>query len=114
MKVKICLNMIIALSVLFSTGCKKADVKPGINTLGVTFITPVSAICDATVTANGSSLISEKGICWNKEQSVSASDYKTTEIITKDVSGFSGNITGLFSNTTYYVRAYAVSSAGIV
>jgi uncharacterized protein (TIGR02145 family) len=114
MKVKILLNIIIPLSILIGSGCKKAEIKPDINTVGVTFITPVSACCDAIMSFNGSSTISEKGICWNKEQSVSISDYKTTEIINKNASGFSGTITGLISNTKYYVRAYAVSSAGVV
>jgi len=114
MRTKYFLNLIVMLSVLSASGCKKTDyIKPDVSTVDVSIITPVSATCRAIVITNGTSVISEKGICWNNEQSASVSDFKTTEIKAEDVKNFSGNITGLLSNTTYYVRAYAVSPAGV-
>jgi hypothetical protein len=93
-------------------GCKKTKNElPEINTVVVSLITPKSASCTAKVI--GSEIV-EKGICWNTIQSASISDNNVAGIDNKDATGFTGTLTGLLSNTTYYARAYAIGGGGTV
>ena len=116
MKKSIWLYLIALLEVfiLSATGCKKENdnITPGVKTVGITFITPVSASCGGIITLTGSSEISETGICWSKEQLPTISDYRTSELNIPSLTGFASNISGLQPITTYFVRAYATNKAG--
>ena len=83
---------------------------PVLTTESVTSITDTTAISGGYVSFNGGSDIISKGICW------STSPYPTTASdFTNDgpgVGSFTSQITGLSSNTQYFVRAYATNSAG--
>jgi hypothetical protein len=68
-----------------------------------------SAKCGGNVII-GSSDITTRGVCWNTSDTPTTANSKTT-----DGSGsgsFTSNLTGLISNTTYYVRAYASNTVG--
>ena len=63
------------------------------------------------VTTDGGSPVTERGFCWN------TSGTPTTDLTTKTAEGsgtgsFGTSLTGLSPNTKYYVRAYAINSAG--
>ncbi|OKS89400.1 NHL repeat-containing protein [Mucilaginibacter polytrichastri] len=74
-------------------------------------VTPTSATSGGSVTASGSATVTAIGVCYSTtSQTPTVSDSHTT--ITTIVSSFSSDLTGLTSGATYYVRAYATSTAG--
>ena len=104
--------LIIGLILLFANSCEKDEPKsaPLINTTAVTEITKTSAISGGNVTNDGGTGVTSRGICWSKNKMPTINDSKTTN--GTGTGSFSGNITGLTSNTTYYVRAFATNSVG--
>lgn len=94
-------------------GCKKEDEKtePVLSTASVSEITATSAISGGNITFDGGSTVTERGVCWNTSQNPTIADSKSTNGST-GTGSFTANISGLTSNITYYVRAYATNSAG--
>jgi uncharacterized protein (TIGR02145 family) len=84
---------------------------PEIETLQVTGIRSNSATGNGSVKSDGGQFRTVRGLCWSKNPSPDTSDYKTS--VLDDRKAFTANITGLKSNTRYYVRAYGITSAGI-
>jgi hypothetical protein len=90
------------------------DVIPVLATLTtttVTGITQTNASSGGTILSDGGSNVTNRGVCWN------TSADPTIDLSTKTSDGtgtgtFTSSITGLSSNTTYHVRAYATNSAG--
>jgi len=85
---------------------------PTITTSTVSAITANSATCGGEVTSIGGASVTARGICWGTTSNPTISNNKTI-----DASGlgvFVSSITGLTSETTYYVRAYATSSIGTI
>lgn len=84
---------------------------PTIITSTVTNFTTTSATCGGNVTDNGGSFVSERGVCWatNHGPNIENSDKM---IMGNGNGSFSGVISGLTLNTTYYVRAYAINNKG--
>lgn len=108
-------------AIMIFLGCKKKEavtipptpvvVPPSISTLTVSYITSLHAISGGNVTAEGTNPVTTKGIVW----SISANPTISLNTKTSDGSGvgsFASALTGLTPNTTYYVRAYATTSAG--
>ena len=83
---------------------------PIVITSDVTDITPTYATCGGVVTYDGGTSVTDRGICWSTEPepTISGSHVSCGE----GTGAFSGLITGLSINTDYYVRSYAVNSAG--
>ena len=73
-------------------------------------ITQTSALCGGDVTTDGTNTVSAKGVCWSTSSEPTINDSHTTN--GSGTSPFTANITGLSSNTTYYVRAYATNEVG--
>jgi hypothetical protein len=69
-----------------------------------------SATSGGTVNGDGGSAITARGICWATTQNPTTDNSKTTE--TGTTGAFSSTISGITGNTLYYVRAYAINSAG--
>jgi len=85
---------------------------PTIITLDASKITSISAESGGDITADGGSSVTARGIIWS---SISDPLNDPSHVITNDGSGvgyFPSTLDGLLGNTTYYVRAYAVNSAG--
>lgn len=120
------LSLILCCTILFFFSCDKdpdagtylikddgsfGDANPTVNTSNVTNITQTSAKCGGVVTESGASEVTARGVCWSRNTTEpTVSDSHTT-----DGSGngsFTSSITGLNSNTTYYVRAYATNGTG--
>jgi len=83
---------------------------PQLTTSTTTDITSSSATSGGTITSNGGAEIFERGICWNTSGTPTKADLKVLASSGNDA--FSVPINGLTSNQTYYVRAYAVNTAG--
>lgn len=84
---------------------------PVLSTLPVTNIKYNSATSGGNISYNGGSTITANGVCWSTKNNPTISDSKTTDAI--GMVNYPGNLTGLSMNTAYYLRAYAINSAGI-
>lgn len=82
-----------------------------IATYAATSITETTAISGGNITNDGGSLITERGVCYSTSPSPTTAN---TKIINGSggTGSFTSNLTGLTANTTYYLRAYAINSAG--
>ena len=83
---------------------------PTVSTAPVTNITTNTATSGGTVTDDGGAFVSARGVCWSTSQNPTLADPYTTD--GTGTGSYVSQITGLTSNTTYYVRAYATNSAG--
>ena len=94
------------------TGCedKVNETLPVLSTESVTVITEASATSGGNVSSDGNASVTERGVCWSTSNSPTILDSKTSD--GAGTGQFVSNITGLSSNTLYYVRAYATNSAG--
>jgi len=86
-----------------------AAMLPTITTSEISNITPISAISGGDVTSDGGASITESGICWSTSESPTTEDSKE---LAGSYPGFVCNLYNLDANTMYYVRAYAINSAG--
>ena len=78
-----------------------------------TDITATSATLVGYITNEGNPAYTERGVCFSTFQNPSIDNNKTS--VTGAGTGyFSVNVDGLTPNTFYYVRAYAINSAGTV
>lgn len=83
---------------------------PTVTTQAVTSITDTTATGNGNVTDDGGETITERGVCWNTSGTPTTSDSTATSAGT--TGAFTASMTGLTSNTFYYVRAYAINSEG--
>jgi|GEM_PF-2381307 len=79
-------------------------------TTSVSDITPTTATCGGNITSQGSFSVTARGVCWRTSQNPTIYDAHTTD--GSGAGSYTSNITGLSSNTPYYVRAYATNGAG--
>ncbi len=96
----------------FSVRC----LKDTLTTQPVSEITPNSAQSGGDLLINMGPDVTVKGICWSTTSMPTTSD-NHTETITfppgdKGLGKFNATLTGLVSNTTYFVRAYATDALG--
>ncbi len=86
---------------------------PTVITVGVTDISADRVLGIGGISSDGGATVTRRGICWN-----TTGNPVVDEDSFSDSGGGTGNfsvaITGLSTNQTYYARAYAVNSAGIV
>jgi len=83
---------------------------PTVTTGNISNITYDSAVADGNVTDEGSSAVTERGICWSTSQNPTTADAHATN--GNGTGNYSVNLSGLNDNTTYYVRAYAINASG--
>ena len=83
-----------------------------ITTTGVTGISGPSALSGGNITADGGSTISHRGVCWATTTSPTTANDTTLDGTGTGTGSYTSTLTGLSANTTYYVRAYAINSAG--
>lgn len=84
---------------------------PTVLTTNVVLLTTHSATLYGSVTLSGTSAISERGFCYAIYDTPTINDLSIQ--VPGSLGNFNANVTNLFSNTTYYVRAYAINSSGI-
>jgi uncharacterized protein (TIGR02145 family) len=73
-------------------------------------ITETWASSGGTITNNGGETVTARGVCWSLSANPTILDNKTTD--GTGIGTFTSMLTGLTTNTTYYVRAYATNKAG--
>jgi uncharacterized protein (TIGR02145 family) len=83
---------------------------PTISTDSISAITVISAVSGGNVSADGGAAVTARGVCWNTNPNPTTASSKTSDGTSTGI--FTSNLTGLTSNTTYYVRAYATNSYG--
>ena len=84
---------------------------PILSTILPSSITKSSAVSGGNIINNGGASIISNGVCWSTSQN------PTIELISKtndlvNSSSFSSTITGLLTNTKYYIRSYATNIVG--
>ena len=99
---------------LFLSSCSSdsssSSVIATITTTAISGTTSTTASSGGTITADGGATITQRGVCWSTNHNPTISDNKTTD--GTGIGTFISNISGLSSNTIYYIRAYATNSAG--
>ncbi len=103
---------VLCLTMIWGTGCKKDSSVPSVSTGMISSITATGARAAGTVLSDGGAAVTERGVCWSTSGQPTISDYKANDG-SSGTGSFAANITGLTSNVTYYVRAYALNSAGV-
>ena len=83
---------------------------PIVTTTTVSNISNTDAISGGNVISDGGSAIIARGVCWGTSHNPTIIDNHTTD--SNGTGNFTSNISGLATNTTYYVRAYATNTAG--
>jgi uncharacterized protein (TIGR02145 family) len=81
-----------------------------LSTANIDSITSATAVCGGNITFDGGGAIIERGICWAIHQNPTTDNDRTLE--GTGTGSFTSDIKCLSFATTYYVRAYAINSAG--
>jgi hypothetical protein len=81
-----------------------------VTTNSVSNIQSTTATCGGNVIADGGSLVTARGVCWNMSGNPTISNSSTHD--GSGVGYFTSNISGLKSHTRYFVRAYVTNSSG--
>jgi hypothetical protein len=83
---------------------------PTVTTNTIENILYTTASGGGNVTSQGSATVTSRGICWSTSSNPTLSDQHT---VNGSGSGtFTSSMTGLTTNTTYYIRAYATNTIG--
>ena len=85
-----------------------------VTTQAVTSITQTTATGNGNVTDLGVPNPTQHGVCWSTSGTPTTSDTKTEDGAVAATGAFTSSMTGLSPNTMYYVRAYAINTAGTV
>lgn len=92
--------------------------QPSVTTLDATNVAETTATLNGRIEYEGDPAYTERGFVYSSSFSNPTIDDPATATTKVVVSGtskeFSANIAGLKDNTTYYVRAYAINSTGVV
>ncbi len=95
----------------FSVRCLKGELTPPtVSTNSISNITTTTAIGGGNCTSDGGVAITARGVCWGTTTGPTISNNKTND--GSGIGSYTSTITGLSPGITYYVRAYATSSAG--
>ena len=99
-------------ALIMYNSCKKTNdpVLPTVNTESVSNITQTTADCGGSVISNGGSTVTGRGLCWSTLPDPTVADKTTTD--GTGTGAFQRTLVGLFSSTTYYIRAYAINEVG--
>jgi Fibrobacter succinogenes major domain (Fib_succ_major) len=106
---------LIAALIIIVASCKKTStsvvpVLATIATLNASSITSNTTASGGNITSDGGVAITERGICYNTTTNPTTANNKF--IGGSGTGSFNSNMSGLTENTIYYVRAYAINSAG--
>jgi len=83
---------------------------PVITTTGISSISLVSAESGGTITSDGGSPVTARGICWSTSPNPDISSHLTSDGM--GIGSYASTLTGLTISSTYYLRAYATNAVG--
>ena len=83
---------------------------PSVTTAEISDITATSAVCSSTVSHDGFTDVTARGVCWSTSPNPTLEDSHTID--GTGMGDFVSNLNGLEPTTTYHVRAYATNSVG--
>jgi len=83
---------------------------PTVTTAAISGVSGTTASSGGSVTDDGSSTVTARGVCWNTTGTPVATDSHTTN--GSGMGSFTSSLTGLTIGSTYYVRAYATNALG--
>jgi hypothetical protein len=92
------------------TACNIVTI-PVVSTATVTSVTATKAETGGNITSSGNASVTSAGVCWSTVPNPTVSDAHTNDFAFPDT--FASSLTSLNISTAYYVRAYAINSAGI-
>ena len=97
----------------FSVRCVKGEIAslPTLTTNTVSNITATTAIIGGTISNDGGSDITGRGICWSTTLNPTILDSKTID--GRGKGSFISSLIGLNPGEKYYARAYAINSIGV-
>ena len=81
-----------------------------VTTAVATAITTTTASSGGNVTADGGSPVTVRGVCWGLTVNPDITGSHTTD--GSGLGTYTSSLTGLMSNTTYHIRAYATNATG--
>lgn len=83
---------------------------PTLTTTNLSVLTYTTANSGGNISNDGGAPITVRGVCWSNNQNPTTADSKTID--GSGIGIFTSSITGLLSNTIYYLRAYATNIQG--
>lgn len=83
---------------------------PELTTATVSEVTRTTATCGGIVSSDGGAAVTAKGVCWGQAPLPTTADSVTSD--GAGTGGYVSQLTALTAGTTYFVRAYAINSAG--
>ena len=104
------------LLILVTLGCAKNSTNepslmlPTLSTMAVSSVSAISFSSGGSITSDGGTAVTARGVCWATSPSPVASGSHTTD--GNGTGAFASTIAGLTPATVYYVRAYATNSKG--
>lgn len=100
-----------AVTTIALLACKKEkNSVPALTTTAATNVTASAITTGGSISNDGNSGITKKGIAWAIHSSPSVGDSLTNE--GSGGSSFTSIVSNLNANTTYYIRAYAINATG--
>ena len=83
-----------------------------VTTGQVTNISTTTAVIGGTITSTGGGSVYERGVCWSNSHNPTLYDNYSSN--GAGLGNYTVSITGLTPNTYYYVKAYVISSLGLL
>jgi hypothetical protein len=83
---------------------------PVLTTTAVTNVYNTSASSGGTITNDGGTAVTARGVCWSTSPTPTTANSKTTD--GTGIGTFTSAVSALTPSTTYYIRAYATNSVG--
>lgn len=94
-----------------SVRCMKQLSAPALSTTEVSEYNSNSAVCLGSISNNGGAPVLQRGFCWSMTPSPTLENNQTATA--PGTGTYSQVIYGLMSNTTYYVRSFAINDPGV-
>jgi hypothetical protein len=83
---------------------------PTLTTVSASAISVNSSVSGGTITSDGGSAVTQRGVCWSTNQNPTIADNITNN--GSGIGSFSSSLTNLSANTAYYTKAYAINGVG--